>query len=558
MATQLIDFSPSNIDMIFAVSQQNLNQGLAEYIDGLSTQVKWAYDVDEAGNVTAPKNPLKPDISFSGTLAPPYQPSTGAPVWIVDLSQAGAVNQVTFNLTFQDGATFVDNQSDHTFVQSAQDGGPLWVIPFQVDLKKTAIKDTSNLPDWLQKQLAVLNGNYGDVFDLSQVLLDLETLTMTADPEVTRPAGISLYEWTMVITGMKQDITDNHGEIYTTPPTAGYAVTQNGNTPSKPVPSYTPTDADFVIVPSAADYGGASALVFVLMIKGSLPPNPASSFTNVDLITDPKATPGIALISSSHLINFMQSDFQSSAVGQAISQYVQSITSDKEGVTWKLQQLESGTTASVQTPSTSNNEEFLSFAMPTQNNDCVNDSFLEGNYLATATTNSTAMARFGNHEAKIGFDAITVGGTLSMSVGYSYTNPSSRDPTVGTAWNSPRFDWDWTAYYTIETVNASSLQSGGGVQFLLDESKSTFPTTPKDMGGGEGSWFTIQPSEQEFVNDLLSPVIKALPSTFEASFTSLGSLGSFVFPGGGTFTFQNPAVNDVLALYTTIQYLNPN
>ena len=35
-------------------------------------------------------------------------------------------------------------------------------------------------------RLAVLNGNYGDVFDLSQVLLDLETLTMTADPKLNR------------------------------------------------------------------------------------------------------------------------------------------------------------------------------------------------------------------------------------------------------------------------------------------------------------------------------------------------------------------------------------
>lgn len=39
--------------------------------------------------MTAPAEPTEPDISFSGMLAPKIQPAEGAPVWILDMLQAG-------------------------------------------------------------------------------------------------------------------------------------------------------------------------------------------------------------------------------------------------------------------------------------------------------------------------------------------------------------------------------------------------------------------------------------------------------------------------------------
>ncbi|KAH8902634.1 hypothetical protein BR93DRAFT_981971 [Coniochaeta sp. PMI_546] len=469
----LVDFTPSGIDMVFAVSQQNLNQGLAEYIQGLNAQVSWGFDVDDAGNLTAPADPTKPDISFSGTLAPPTQPAGGAPVWIVDMSQAGAANQVTFNLTFEDGATFTDHQTGRSYKQSAASGGALWVIPFQVDLTLAALSDTSNLPAWLQKQLAILNGNYGEVFDLSQVLLDLQTLASTVDPKSVLPAGILLYEWTLIIQGMSQYMKAHSGEIFITPPSAGYAHRQLRR---------------------------ASTLVFVLMVQGAALPNaPANAFTDVTLIADPGTTPGVALIDSPRL----------------------SVESDQDGVTWQLAQSGTQATSSAVTPTSSNGGTFLSFSMPTQTSNVSHYYVGGGDYSANSATSSTITAAFSSPQQGVGNTTIAVGGTLSMS-------------------DSPTFNWNWSAYYAIQSVNAGDVESGGGVQFVLQIDKSTFPTTP------------------DFVGNLLAPVIQQLPVTFKAGITSLAGLGSFVFPGGGTFTFQSPAVNNAFALYSTIQYQNPN
>ncbi len=113
------------------------------------------------------------------------------------------------------------------------------------------------------------------------------------------------------------------------------------------------------------------------------------------------------------------------------------------------------------------------------------------------------------------------------------------------------------AWYAIQPVNAVDKESGGGVQFVLQENLSVFPTQPVAVGEGT-SWGTVKPTDKMFVEGLLAPVVKALPGAFRSKLLSLSALGSFVFPGGGTFTFQNPAVNNAFALYTTIQYQNPN
>jgi len=37
----------------------------------------------------------------------------------------------------------------------------------------------------------------------------------------------------------------------------------------------------------------------------------------------------------------------------------------------------------------------------------------------------------------------------------------------------------------------------------------------------------------------------------------VGNLGCFVFPGGQTFTFQDPLINSFFHLFATIGYQNP-
>lgn len=552
--TALADFTPAGIDMTFAVSQQNLNQGLAEYIDGLQSSVSWGFDVDDNGNVKPPVDPAKPNITFSGTLASPTHSATGPPIWIVDLSQAGAANQVTFNLTFKDGVTFTDNQTGRKFTQSIGSGGSPWVIPFQVDMSLTKIQNNTNIPQWLKDQMAILNGTYGEVFDLSQVLLDLETLAMTADPKTVLPKGISLYEWTMILTGMNQYLKDHSGVVFHSAPTVGYAVSHNGSPPTRPVPTYTPTAVDIVIVPDLDNHGSSSALVFVFMVEGAqLPSQPANSFNNVKLFADPTITPGVALISSPRLISFLQSNFAAAGIAGAISQYVETVKSSDE-ITW---QLAASSTQASPTPLTpeSNGGVFLTFRMPTQTSDKTHAVFMVGTYEGSSTTDSDATTAFGDKRDGVGYAAIVVSGTFSMWVDHTFTSNSTHSMPL--TWKSPNFDWKWNSYYEIQSVNAVDAQSGGGVQFALRLDKSSFPAEPTSSGGGD-SWGSAEPSTQFLLTNLLAPVIRSLPGTFQTEIKSLSSIGNFVFPGGGIFTFQDPAVNNSFSLYTTIKYQNPN
>ena len=552
MSTQLIDFSPVT-DLVFAVSQENLNQGLAEYITSLGSQVTWQYDYDAKGHVHPCADKTKPDISFTGTLAPPIQPLTGGPNWIVDLSGAGPANQVTFNVTFEDGATFVNHKGGITYTQRTNSGGTLWVIPYQVDLIKAALPDASKASLEVAQQLSSLNTDYGDCFDLSHILLDLETLAMTVDPSSIVPDDWSIWDWTFFINGMTQDLKDNHGQIYTTPPTAGYAITQNDNVPTKSTPTFTPTDYAFVIIPDKANNGGSSCLVFAMVIDNhKLPLTPADSFTNVTLIADPIVTPGVALINTANTIKFTQNDFATSGIGNAISQFVESDW-DGNNISWKLCANSDGAGSQALTPAADNNQAFIKFRMNEKQSSTDHTFFDGGSVSGTAWTDSSATALFSDQKPTLGYQAISLQGTMTMQISNSTTERGDTD-----GWESPHFDWNWSAYYAIEPVNASGSQTGGGVQLVLKDDESSFPSAPVDRGDSQGSWFNQTPSTKSIVQNQLAPAIAALPSTFESKIDTLETLGYFVFPGGGTFTFQSPAVNNVLALYSIIQYQNPS
>ncbi|KAK1762824.1 hypothetical protein QBC33DRAFT_563425 [Phialemonium atrogriseum] len=184
--------------------------------------------------------------------------------------------------------------------------------------------------------------------------------------------------------------------------------------------------------------------------------------------------------------------------------------------------------------------------MAQKKSNAINYPFGAGTYDADSTTDSNAMVAYNNQQQGIGYRAITVSSTSSMTISWSFTPPArGGEPPITSSWTSPRFDWNWSAWYAIQPVNAGDNESGGGVQF------------PVAVGEGT-SWGLVKPTYKMFVETLLAPVIKALPGAFRSKFQSLSALGSFVFPGGGTFTFQNPAVNNAFALYTTIQYQNPN
>lgn len=571
MAVGLQQFDLKNVDMMFAVSQQNLNEGLAEYIAGLEATVTYGFDVDENDNLIPPADPKNPNISFSGTLVPPPVVN-GSPICpIIDISGAGANNQAAFNLTFADGATYKNNQDNKQYVQGqGNQAGITWIVKFQVDLKKSQIEDQTNLPDWLKQQLSILNGDYGHVFDLQQVLLDLQSLSLTTTGTLHPPQNFNGYDWALLVQGMEQFLVSSGGDIFTTPPAVGYAVTHNGDTPSQPLPTFIPTDADFVIVPNK-DTPDISVLIFVLMVNGNqMPTAPANEFSNTALISDPSTTPGVALVRSDLFTSFLHKEFQTSSIAGAVSQYI-TVEYGNDDFHFPTEALspvpQLDPSKDLFTPTSQNKGQLVSFKMPTQSTSKCHQYFGAPNECYYAQTDSSLLIQYSSNNTQaietFGYSAFVVSGTLSTVISFSSSSPSGST----TDWTSPQVNFEWHATYQIQPVNDSG-GGGGGVSFVYlppTQSSSTssfesfFPSTYTDLSGSGDDWGTVRPSIQNLVTSCLAPICTALPTTFEQGVvTSIKSLGNFVFPGGGTFTFSDCGVNTAFALYTTIQYQNPN
>lgn len=63
------------------------------------------------------------------------------------------------------------------------------------------------------------------------------------------PSGFMYYDWTLLLQGMSTFLASNRGNVFSEPAAVGYVVTHNGSVPTRPLPTYTPTAADFVMFP---------------------------------------------------------------------------------------------------------------------------------------------------------------------------------------------------------------------------------------------------------------------------------------------------------------------
>jgi hypothetical protein len=92
-------------------------------------------------------------------------------------------------------------------------------------------------------------------FRLVSEILDMQGFTF--DGTETRPEGIPFFEWTLVLDGTTRFIQDHGLDVFNPPPSAGWVVTHNGNEPTQNLSTYTPTDAESVIIPNCTNPGAA-------------------------------------------------------------------------------------------------------------------------------------------------------------------------------------------------------------------------------------------------------------------------------------------------------------
>jgi hypothetical protein len=267
-----------------------------------------------------------------------------------------------------------------------------------------------------------------------------------------------------------------------------------------------------------------------------MPSNPAIDFIGADFFDSP-STLGVAIISSRKFYSYLTGCLPASLI-QAAAQYCETVISGGN-ITWTSASLSNpGSFTISSTPAA----QIASWTMAQQHN----GQEISNSGVGHATTNSNLTVSFGQVDVTEGYNQLTASGSIAVSADYQTI---SRTPEE---WSSPTFTFAWTANYSVEPTN-----SGGGVEFVYSAATSNFPTSPTSQSGGDAGWGQHIPSD--VLTKILANAVSGICSNLSAGMIgAMSSMSDFVFCGGGTFYFSNPGVSSKFALYTTIQYQNPD
>ncbi len=556
------DFSQMNlqsIDMIYAISQQQLNGAVATALCESAPAISFAY-ANQGGNLVPATAQLPAVISFSGTWAPAIETLSGnLRVPVIDMSQGPTdppTGQVILNLTFAADATLIDAFSGITYTQpdpnsAATPASAIWAVSFTVSLSLAALA-ASDLPQVAQNQLNILNGQYGAIFSVQQVVADLSTLLITATVQSTPPENVGDISWALFQRAL---------ELYlTTTAAAGsiplaYLITQNTGTPTASPPAITPTAADFVILPNACN-PALSALVFTMMSQGRDLPGAAGSpallapFNGVGF-TDSNAT-GILVIQESLLAEVINQAVGNSPIGgpspllTTLSFYLAVEPPTGDWPIFTLQQDNNVPALSPLTPAVTNTYQIGAF---TYSGNSINgqDSLFNQWSGNSRNTNTLSIALCYSATAETP-SLVTINGSVAITCAASFGS-------------GVRSIHDAQLDLTTFPFNASfQLQNDdtdiGAISFNMTVSNFNAPPTTQ----GPNTWdIFLALIDNDVLNtnftNIRGSVGTYIVGCLAANLTaSLTNLQSFVLPGNNVFTFFDVFINANCNLVVSMQY----
>lgn len=539
-----LSFSMKSTDMAYAITQQQLNNALGEFLLGENAPISFAYDLDDDGNPIQPADPSNPQVSFNATIGLPKDGS-GALLPIVDMSNPGASNGVSFSLGFE-GGTFVDETLGVSYKQSDPEfQGQSWTVTFDVLFKQVEQVDPELAPESAAKVLSSLNSQFDDAFSLSQILIDLSSVSAPNTTSRSAPQGFKRGAWIDFVACLSTTLQSKAGTIFTSPLAAGYAVYQSSA--NEKTPTFTPTDIEITILGNASN-PAASLLIFGMATKGSLPDQWQEDFSGTNLVIDPSTTPGLAFVRSDLFTGFLQTQLASSSYPSGVGSYIAVGTNSSFSVFYYGEQLTTPPPFTPQTP-TSGNPVLGSVEMNGGSPFAAqpfNTSSGSTSLQYTASTTSTSSVSYYCQAGSDWFPTLEISGTFSLLAQGLEMN------RLISTWQSPTFTYNWQVKIDFEVSNDTGLGSQG-IGFGAPSSSAI----QSEDDSTEQGWFEAAPAIQQQLSQALIALYAITSSSISDIAWALSGLSLFVFPGAGNFTFQNPGVNGVFTLVATIQYENP-
>jgi hypothetical protein len=549
----------TDLDLAYAVSQQQLNGALAQALAWGTDPIEFAF-ANVGGNWVAATDEHPAVLTFEGTWAPVVDGTTGeVKVPMIDLSHGLTLDQgqVVLNLSFAAGATLTNTFVGRTYVQPdpaapSTPAGARWTMPMRVTLSLAELEGKA--PPEVQAQLAILSGRYGDIFSVQQVVADFSSLAPFATLSSSAPEGIDSTTWSFfqLCLGVYFRNAQSAGIL----PLASL-ITQRPATLRASPTAITPTAADFVVIPDPAT-PGLSALVFAMMSQGRALPGGArtlaSRFSGVGF-ADANAT-GTLVVRSALLAEVITDALNASPVPAELSFYV-ACTSAPGGASPAFARTPDPDVRRVESvaPTPANQNQVACFDYSRADSGGSSGGIVFWSAESSVKTHLSATLTPSPHSETP--STVNVGGSIVLACSYNYNTPGVGDsgsdgPDKLYADVLPPTTFPWSAMFQLQC----DVRSQGQIDFQVVA--ADFDTPPTTEGGG---WWThlwkslFGITEVPDIDGVRTGVSAHLKTAVRSALVDdFASLQSFVLPGNNVFSFAGVFINPACNLVANMQY----
>ncbi|SFD81354.1 hypothetical protein SAMN05518672_103321 [Chitinophaga sp. CF118] len=530
----LSQISLTNYDMVVAVTQNGLNESLAEYLYGLDKTVALYFNVDDNGNYIPAPDPSTANYTFTGTLDYPMG-SNGSP--LVQLYTDKGNQTILYNIVFSN-ATFSSSVAPGFSISQPTDG-PFWVIQFAVNLA-TATVNAPDAPAAVQSAVSKLN-NFS--YSIQQLYIDLNTANYDTYLGIEGLTGSAENILAGIMKVYLASLQQSGGIIF------GYTVRQVATMDN--TPTFMPTSLEFCVMPYTDANGnysnpGLDTLTYLAMFNGN--PLPATAPVTLGFnFVDDNTVQGAMAIRQDLYANFLASELNSILSDLSPVAYV-SLSCDV-AIDDQIMQLNAGSPGAftMVTPSASNNNVVAqyTYTSPTAN---VTKTCFGGDLGGTLTYTMNCSLAFNGTAATLS-GAITISADSQQSDQNGGLLDLSMPPTT--------YNW------SVDLALQMDLTNNGQLDLVLqNENFNSEPVVQQqDQSAWNKFWGSVAGAFQEFasnLSDLRTTTQTTIVDNIQPSLTiAIQSANHFVFPAGNTFVFSNPQFSATCDLVSNITFLAP-
>jgi hypothetical protein len=525
----------SNYDTVVAITQNGVNESLAEYLAALNKNVALYYDVDANGNYV-PADPSTAYYIFTGTLGYAVDGNNN-PIDIVTLSTDTGNQTIHYNITFS-SAEFKSTVAP--LFDDVQEAGAPWIIQFLVNLQMAEVQ-LNTLPQAAQQAIQNTLGPLGiNTFSIQQLYADLNTAAYdTVSSSIPGMTSFAESIFAGIMASYMASLAANNQLIF------GYAV-QAPTSLSQP-PTLLPTALEFCVTPYTDGGGNHSqpsldTLNYLVMTQDRPLPSSLPSAWGFNWVDDSTVQGAMAIRHELYLPILIKS---LTPMLTTITPTLYVKADGNDGINDQPMALNPCTTTPAFTTTAASTGVVATYSYEPKTA-VDTDSFTGGGVSVSLSFSSSC-------SVSVSGSTVSLSGSVTVSTDVeAVTGCSIDDETM------PATTYSWS----VDLVLQMDLTANGQLDYaIVNQNFSSNPTVePQNQSAWDKFWESVGGIYQTFVDDvdirgsIQSNVLNTIVPALTAA---INSPNHFVFPGANTFLFANPQFSGAGDLVVDLTYMTP-